>query len=266
MTQTGWLTRKALRLAVHGGGSDGPALVFQHGLCGDARQVAEAMAGLAPQRWACVECPGHGASDMEPEPSISSFADHVAALAETLGGPIVLGGISMGAAIATRLAVTRPDLVRALVLVRPAWVTEASPGNMAPNAEVGALLARLPADHALQTFIASATARNLAAAAPDNLASLKGFFTRAPQDATARLLTAISADGPGITPADLSALSLPVLVCSTSEDAIHPAAHAEALARMIPQARLAHLPPKGRDKPAHLAALAAAMRQFLKEI
>ena len=266
MTQTGWLQRNGLRLAVHGGGSEGPALVFQHGLCGDARQVAEAMAGLDPQRWTCVECPGHGASDMDPEPSIASFADHVSALGETLGGPVVLGGISMGAAIATRLAVKCPDLVRALVLVRPAWVTDAAPPNMAPNAEVGALLARLPADQAHQTFTASVTARHLAATAPDNLASLKGFFTRAPQADTARLLTAISADGPGISPAKLQALTLPVLVCATSEDAIHPAAHAEALARLIPQARLVHLPPKGRDKPAHLAALAAAMRQFLKEI
>ena len=265
-TQTGWLIRNGLRLALHGGGSDGPVLVFQHGLCGDARQVAEAMAALAPQRWACVECPGHGGSDMDPTPSIASFADHVAALAETLGGPVVLGGISMGAAIATRLAVTRPDLVRALVLVRPAWVTEAAPENMAPNAEVGALLARLLADQALQTFTAGATALRLAAQAPDNLASLKGFFIRTPQGATARLLTTISADGPGITPADLAALTLPALVCATSEDAIHPAAHAEALATMIPQARLVHLPPKGRDKPAHLAALNAAMTRFLKEI
>lgn len=266
MTQTAWLTRNGLHLAVHGGGTEGPALVFQHGLCGDARQVAEAMAGLAPQRWTCVECPGHGASDMGPAPSIASFADHVAALADNLGGPVVLGGISMGAAIASRLAVTRPDLVRALVLVRPAWVTEAAPANMAPNAEVGALLARLPADKARDAFAINLTARQLAYAAPDNLASLLGFFDRSPQDATARLLTAISADGPGITRADLTALTVPVLVCATSEDAIHPAAHAEALARMIPQARLVELPPKGRDKPAHLAALAAAMTRFLKEI
>jgi pimeloyl-ACP methyl ester carboxylesterase len=266
MTQTSWLQRNGLRLAVHGGGGDGPALVFQHGLCGDARQVAEAMAGAAPQRWTCVECPGHGASEMDPAPSISSFADHVAALAETLGGPVVLGGISMGAAIATRLAVKRPDLVRALVLVRPAWVTDAAPPNMAPNAEVGALLARLSAEDARRTFADSATTHRLEREAPDNLASLMGFFGRAPQEETARLLTAISADGPGISPPDLAALTLPTLVCATTEDAIHPAVHAEDLARLIPQARLLHLPPKGRDKPAHLAALAFALRQFLKEI
>lgn len=265
MTQTGWLSRDGLRVAVHGGGTEGPALVFQHGLCGDARQVAEAMAGLAPQRWACVECPGHGASDTAPDPGIARFSNDVAALIETLPGPVVLGGISMGAAIACSLAVTRPDLVRGLVLVRPAWVTDAGPENMAPNAEVGALLSGLPADEARRVFAGSATARRLEREAPDNLASLMGFFDRMPQADTARLLTAVSADGPGITEGDLAELRVPALVCATTEDAIHPAAHAETLARLIPQARLIHLPPKGRDKAAHLATLATAMRDFLKE-
>jgi pimeloyl-ACP methyl ester carboxylesterase len=266
VTQAGWITRNGLRLAVHGGGTAGPPMVFQHGLRGDARQVAEAMAPLSPQRWACVECPGHGASEMTAAPSIAGFAGDVAALTETLPGPVVMGGISMGAAIATRLAVIRPDLVHALVLVRPAWVTDAAPANMAPNAEVGDLLSRLPTDAARAAFAASATAQRLAARTPDNLTSLMGFFARAPQADTARLLTAISADGPGITEADLRALRLPTLVCVTDQDAIHPAAHGEALTRLIPGARLIHLPPKGRDKAAHLTALSAALRPFLMEV
>jgi pimeloyl-ACP methyl ester carboxylesterase len=266
MTQTGWLPHNGLRLALHGGGDSGPPLVFQHGLCGDARQVAEAMAGLTPQRWTCLECPGHGASDSSPDPSIASFAADVAALIETLPGPVVLGGISMGAAIATRLAVTRPDLLRALVLVRPAWVFDAAPDNMAPNVLAGLLMANLPPEEARKTFAASAAAELLAREAPDNLASLLGFFDRQPQAQTARLLTRIAGDGPGITASDLRALRLPTLICATTEDAIHPAAHAEALAALIPKAQLAHLPPKGRDKPKHLAALGAALRSFLKEI
>jgi pimeloyl-ACP methyl ester carboxylesterase len=266
VTRSGWLTRNDLRLAVHSGGSKGPMLVFQHGLCGDARQVAEAMAGLAPQRWTCLECQGHGASDMGPAPGIAEFGRDVAALIETLPGPVVLGGISMGAAIACRLAVTRPDLVRALVLVRPAWVTDAAPANLAPNALVGDLLARLPPDEARARFSAGPVAERLAQTAPDNLASLMGFFDRHPQADTARLLGAIASDGPGITPANLRGLTLPALICATAEDAIHPAAHAQTLAGLIPQSRLIDLPPKGRDKPAHLAALAAALTRFLKEI
>lgn len=265
MNPTRTLLRDGLPLAVYAGGDHGPELVFQHGLCGDANQIAEAMAGLNGQRWHGLECPGHGASPMAP-PSIARFADDVAALIETLGAPVVLGGISMGAAIATRLAVKRPNLVRALVLVRPAWVAQDAPANMAPNAEVGALLAQHPADTARDIFLQSDTAQCLAATAPDNLASLKGFFTRSPQADTARLLTTISADGPGITETDLRALRLPALICSTTEDAIHPAAHAQALAALIPNARLVDLPAKARDKTAHLAALAAAMTLFLEEI
>ncbi len=266
MTQTGWLTRGGLSLAVHGGGSKGPPLVFQHGLCGDARQVAEAMAGLAPQRWQVLECRGHGASDLGDDLSIASFADDVLALLEQIGEPVVLGGISMGAAIASRVAVLRPDLVRALILVRPAWVTAAAPTNMMPNSETGSVLAKLPPDEAKAAFAASATAQHLALVAPDNLASLLGFFARQPQGQTARLLRTIAADGPGVSGADLRRLQLPTLICGTPEDAVHPLAHANSLADLIAGARLVNLPAKGRDKPAHFAALAAAILHFLQEI
>ena len=102
--------------------------------------------------------------------------------------------------------------------------------------------------------------------APDNLASLTGFFDRRPQKVTARLLSAISADGPGVTAAEVAALRLPVLVCGTPEDAVHPLALARGLADRIPRASFVVLPPKGRDKPAHIAALHAAIRLFLKEL
>jgi pimeloyl-ACP methyl ester carboxylesterase len=264
--QVGTLLRDGLQLAVYGGGETGPALVFQHGLCGGAAQIAEAMQGLGSQRWRGLECRGHGASPLGDTVSIACFAEDVAAMIAEIGVPVVLGGISMGAAIATRIAVTRPDLVRALVLVRPAWVVEAAPDNMSPNAEVGMLLQMLPLDQARAFFDAGAAAQRLALDAPDNLASLKGFFNRRPQAETARLLTEISADGPGISAADVQALRIPALICGCAEDAIHPMAHAQALAALIPQARLVELPPKARDKAVHLAALADAMTEFLKEI
>lgn len=241
-------------------------VVIQHGLCGDARQTAEALPDALGFHRITLECRGHGASDAGDTFSIGIFTEDLAALIETLPAPVVVGGISMGAAIATRLAITRPDLVRGLILVRPAWVAEAAPSNMAPNAELGDLLAALPARDARAAFAASATAATLALTAPDNLASLMGFFAREPLAVTAALLTRISADGPGISEDDLRALTIPALVCSTAQDAIHPAALAAQLAQLIPNAELIELPRKGRDKPAHLAALHAAMTRFLQEI
>ena len=266
MTQTGWLQRDGLNLAIHAGGNQGPPLVFQHGLCGDARQVAEAMAGLAPQRWQALECRGHGASDLGETVSIAAFSADVAALIERSGEPVVLGGISMGAAIATHIALHRPDLVRALVLVRPVWLVGPAPRCGEPNAEVGALLTKLPPAEARARFIASDTAQRLERDSPDNLASLMGFFQRQPIAQTARLLTEIARCDPGFTINDLKDINLPTLVCGCAEDAIHPLPVAKATAELMPGAKLVELPPKGRDKPAHLGALAAAMRHFLQEI
>lgn len=261
MTPTGWLFRDGQRLVVHDSG-DGPPILLQHGLCGDASQTAEACSPA--HRRITLECRGHGQSDPDGPFSIETFTTDIIALLELLPSPVPVGGISMGAAIATRIAVLRPDLVSALILIRPAWTVENAPDNMAPNAEVGRLLARLPAADARATFATSLTAQRLATEAPDNLASLMGFFSR-PQPSTAALLQAISADGPGISEIDLSALRCPALICGTEEDAIHPYAHAADLARMIPGARLVKLPAKGRDKSAHLAALHSAMAKFLKE-
>jgi pimeloyl-ACP methyl ester carboxylesterase len=266
MTPLSWLQHDGVRLAIHGGGKGGRMVVFQHGLCGGAAQVAEVMQGLDGQIWRAVDCPGHGASPLQGPVSIAAFADHVVALIKTLPHPVVLGGISMGAAISTRIAVHHPNLVAGLMLARPAWGTDAAPENMAPNAEVGALLARLPPDQARAQFAASDTARRLARDAPDNLASLMGFFDRAPQAETARLLQVISTDGPGISHADLQALDCPTLVCGTTHDAIHPLGLAQGITHLIPRAQLVTLPPKADDKAAHLAALAAAMTHFLQEI
>jgi pimeloyl-ACP methyl ester carboxylesterase len=266
MTPTGFILRGGLRLAVHDAGGTGAPVLFQHGLCGDAAQTAEAFPPIKGHRRVTLDCRGHGASEAGEDLSIATFADDVAALAEILGPPLVVGGISMGAAIAARIAVMRPDLVRALILVRPAWVADAAPANMAPNAEVGGLLSRMPPVAARAAFEAGPTHAQLSREAPDNLASLLGFFDRAPADVTARLLTRISADGPGVTEHQLAALPLPTLICGTGEDAIHPYAHAERLASIIPGATLVELPPKGRDKPAHIAALQAAIARFLKEL
>jgi pimeloyl-ACP methyl ester carboxylesterase len=265
MTPSGWITRDGLRLAVYSGGTEGPPLVFQHGLCGDVGQVAEAMAGLGNQRWQCLECRGHGQSAFGPV-SIATYADDVAAMIEGMGEPVILGGVSMGAAIATRLAVTRPELVRALVLVRPAWVVDAAPANMEPVAEMGALLAEMSGPEASAAFIEGGTAEWLLSVAEDNVHSLIGFTAREPQGQTATLLTTIAADGPGITDGDLLNLRLPTLIFGSRKDEIHPKAHAELLEELIKTSVMLMLPPKLDDRAAHFEVMARFMTQFIKEV
>ena len=259
------LIRDGLSLAWYDSGGSGTPIVFQHGLCGDINQTREAIP--ASLRLITLECRAHGASEAGDDFSIPTFADDIAALITDLDlGPIILGGISMGAAIATRLAVHRPDLVRALALVRPAWLTAAAPANMQPNAEVGALLAQMPADAARAAFRASPTYEHLAKTAPDNLASLLSFFERQPIATTAALLQAIAADGPGITEPDLAALTIPTLVIGTAHDAIHPWSMAQRLATLIPQAKLVEATPKSIDKSRYITDLHTALAAFSEDI
>ena len=253
-------------LALHDAGGAGRPVLFQHGLCGDARQTAEAFPPDARFRRVTLECRGHGASEFDPAPSLAKFTDDLAAVAEGLGGPIPVGGISMGAALALRLAVARPDLVSHLVLVRPAWGAGFdAPANLEPNVEVGMLLYRFAVAEGREEFLSSDTAARLRVESPDNLASLTGFFAREPVSRTAVLLTALSREGLGVSAAQLAALRVPVLVCGTAEDAIHPVALARGLAAGIAGAGYVDLPPKGRDKAAHIAALHKAISGFLTE-
>lgn len=254
-------------LNVDDAGGDGLPVIFQHGLCGDARQTTEAFPVDPRFRRITLESRGQGASepgDLE-HLSISTFATDTAEFIERNGvAPVVVGGISMGAAIALRLAVRRPDLVRGLIIARPAWVTDAAPANMRPNSEVGALLAEHPGDVAQRMFVDTATAAALGRDAPDNLASLTAFFSRHPRNVTAALLTSIAGDGPGVSEAEVRSLRIPTLVIGHERDSIHPIAHARAIAEMIPNSSFVEITPKVVDRARYVSDFHSALSNFLK--
>jgi pimeloyl-ACP methyl ester carboxylesterase len=216
-----------------------------------------------------MESRGHGQSDAgSPEGfSIATFADDVASVIEAQElAPVVLSGISMGAAIALRLAVLRPELVRALVLARPAWIDENAPTNMQPYALVGDLLHRYPPDEARMRFEDSETARELGMEAPDNLSSLRSFFSRQPIATTRELLRRISADGPGTTRNQIAAIRVPTLVLGNARDCAHPLVMARELSAMIPQARMAEVTSKSESRERYRDDCRAALCTFLNEI
>ncbi len=235
---------------------DGLPVVFQHGLGADQTQCAEAFPARAGLRRITLDCPAHPARPF----SIAGFAADVLAACDSLGvRRFVAGGISMGAAIALHLAARVPDRVVGLALVRPAWLWRPAPETMRAYAEVAAEL-RAHGAAGRARFAAMATARDLAQVAPDNLASLLGFFDR---PAIADLLADIANDGPGVSQAQAAALRVPTLVVGQAHDAVHPLHFARALATTIPGATFAEVTPKGVDKSRHLADLHARLGAFL---
>jgi pimeloyl-ACP methyl ester carboxylesterase len=112
-------------------GGAGPPLVLVHGLAGAGANWTEMAVALAA-RWRLLvpDLPGHGGSAPLPVAcGLASFADRVALVAEREGMlPAAIAGHSFGGAVSTRLALRRPDAVRALALFAsagllsfPAW-------------------------------------------------------------------------------------------------------------------------------------------------
>jgi sugar phosphate isomerase/epimerase len=244
-----------------GDGGEGRPVVFRHGLGGDDAQVAEMFPALGFRRLT-LECRAQGYSEAGGAASfsIAAFTGDVMAFAESRGlARLAVGGISMGAAIALRIAVRWPERITALILARPAWLWERAPSNM----QVFVELSRYLADGRRADFEASDAARLLGAEAPDNLVSLRKFFESRDQLNTARLLAAIAADGPGITEKEVRALNVPALAIGTAMDLIYPISHARTLAGMISGARFTQITPKVTDRPRHAAEFGAAVSAFL---
>ncbi len=130
---------------------------------------------------------------------------------------------------------------------------------------MGRLLSEHPQEQALALFERSAIAAEFSQSAPDNLATLRGLFAREPQAVTAALLTRISADGPGVTRAEISRLSLPTLVIGTGRDLIHPFGYAETLAGLIPSAVLRRITPKADDLDRYRQDFRDCIRWFLNQ-
>jgi pimeloyl-ACP methyl ester carboxylesterase len=254
-----------MTLHLHKSNTPGQPVYLQHGLCGSATQTIEAFPEDPRFRLHTLECRGHGASEAGDinAISINIFANDVAESVEA--GPVILGGISMGAAIALNLAVHKPHLVKALVLARPAWLYGNNPVNMRPNAEVGQLLAQFPPHVAKTKFLDSEIAQYLRETAPDNLKTLLTFFDREPIAVTSALLTKISADGSGVTSQQIRTLTIPTLIIGTQQDAIHPWGIAQVLHTLIPHSRLVEITPKGVDKAAYVTEFHSTLLRFFEE-
>ena len=102
----------------------GIPLVLLHGvgLCAEAwgPQFEE----LGPDHHViAVDLPGHGASDALPgAPMLGDFVGWAARVIDALGcGPVSVAGHSMGALIATGLAIEHPDLITRVALLNPVY-------------------------------------------------------------------------------------------------------------------------------------------------
>ncbi|MEL7211615.1 MAG: alpha/beta fold hydrolase [Pseudomonadota bacterium] len=98
-------------------GPDGTPLLIAHGLYGSARNWGVISKRLSDRgRVIAVDMRNHGASDWQSSHSYADMAGDLAETLESIGEPADVLGHSMGGKAAMVLALTRPDLVRRLVV------------------------------------------------------------------------------------------------------------------------------------------------------
>jgi len=107
-----------LNLLRHGAPTDRPALLIAHGLFGSARNWGVIAKRLSDTRHVvAVDMRNHGGSFHDPAHGYAEMAADLTRVIEAQGGPIDVLGHSMGGKAAMLLALTRPDLVRKLVVL-----------------------------------------------------------------------------------------------------------------------------------------------------
>jgi pimeloyl-ACP methyl ester carboxylesterase len=159
-------------------GEAGPHVVFVHGLFGQGKNWTTIAKGLADRhRVTLVDLPNHGHSPWTDRADYLDMAELLAAELERLGEPVTLVGHSMGGKVAMQLALRRPELLRALVVVDVAPVEypvrggrtddpdeEASPFAGYIDAmqamDLGSLATRADADRALREAVRSPMVRS----------------------------------------------------------------------------------------------------------
>jgi pimeloyl-ACP methyl ester carboxylesterase len=108
-----------IRLSARTLGDRGPRVVFVHGLFGQGRNWTTIARKLAEEgrQVTLLDLPNHGHSPWTDRVHYGDMAEVVAAELTELGEPVTLVGHSMGGKVAMQLALRRPELLRALVVV-----------------------------------------------------------------------------------------------------------------------------------------------------
>lgn len=245
----------------------GRPFIFQHGLGGDVSQPFGLFRPPPGIRLIAFDARGHGRTGAVGDVTdlrFEVFGEDLLGLLEHLRvDRAVVGGISMGAALALHFALRWPERVEGLVLSRPAWLEEPCPWNVRMFTLVSDLLRQHGPQRGLAEFHQTAEHREAAARWPDVAHSLSLQFQQPGAAQSVDKLERIITDRPHPHRSAWADLRVPTLVLGNREDPIHPFEYAEELAGAIPGATLREIAPKSAGVERHGADVQRALEEFL---
>ncbi|MDE2604575.1 MAG: alpha/beta hydrolase [Burkholderiales bacterium] len=241
----------------------GLPLVFVHGVLGDWRTWAPQWPAFTPA-FRCISYSRRYSTpnrNMHPSPDHSALveATDLAALLQEWGtAPSVLVGSSYGAYTSLALAVARPDLVRAMVLVEPPMLgwADFTPEGRAARSDFEERV-RLPARRAFlegrNEYAVRLLTGGIVGEGTATSLSAEAMQRRMENYRSIRMLTLSTDEFPMIAPEALAGIRCPTLLLAGERT---PAIHAtvfESICRAMPNAACGRIPAAGhgaaRDNP-----------------
>ncbi|MFG6593384.1 alpha/beta fold hydrolase [Sulfitobacter sp. 1A13368] len=241
--------------------ADRPTLLIVHGLYGSGRNWGVIAKRLADARHVVtVDMRNHGSSPHHDTHSYPEMAQDLAEVITHLGGPVDICGHSMGGKAVMMLALTRPDLLRRVIVADIAPVTYGHTQQMFIDAMRGVDLSEVERRSDAEAQLAEAGVER----------ALQSFFTQSldlPGKRWRLNLDALEAEMPKIIgwPEDVTGQFVgPTLFLSGgASDYVQPE-HRDAIKALFPQARFAKIPGAGHwlhaEKPREFE---ATLRIFL---
>ena len=151
-----------LNTLIHGDRTDAPPLLIVHGLFGSARNWGVIAKRLSDARQVvAVDMRNHGDSPWMDSHSYPAMAEDLSKVIESLGRPVDVLGHSMGGKAAMVLALTRPDLIRRLIVADIAPIayahTQDGPLNAMRGVDLSSIDSRKDAQAQMDVDEATAT-------------------------------------------------------------------------------------------------------------
>ncbi|AZZ50515.1 hypothetical protein C5E02_10155 [Rathayibacter rathayi] len=246
-------------------------VLLLHGLGGDRSQPLELLRSALPAGSEVIapDIRAHGASDLLGAPgdfALETLADEVTEEVVRAGAahkPLTVLGISMGAAIALRLAVRRVLPIDRAVFVRPSFTAEPLPENLTVFPVIAQLLHDHGAKRGERMFRASGLFARAAEVSPAAAEALTRQF-RSPQAADRAVrLAEIPRNAAYRDSAELGEVIARSLVIAADRDPVHPVDVAEEWARALPDADCERVPSRDAGFAAQQDRIRGHVREWL---
>ena len=204
----------------------GLPFVFQHGLGGDQSQSRGVYQPGPGVRLIGFDFRGHGETRPLGDAAklkIAALADDLVALLDHLKiERAVVGGISLGSAVAVNTALRYPERVLGLVLSRPAWIDRPLPDNVRHFSLIAGLLHSVGAKEGLERFRRTAEFQAMKADRRIVPIRLVGQFEQSRAVDVPPGCSNLIVDTPCPDRSMYATINVPTLVLGNHQDPIHP--------------------------------------------